>query len=648
MITTGWALVRKIPLRSFLDSVDSDWFNQRLTLALVAVLAAFAILFMRLIYLQLIEGQEYHRLSEINSIRLQDIDAPRGLIYERTGKIMVDNRPSFDLHIVLKDANPLNATLSKLSQYVDDSPDQLRNRIRKNKKRDAYKPLLLVEDIGRDTLASIEVRKFDLPGIMVNVSPKRHYLNMDLAGHFLGYMGEINLQELQYEQYRDCKSGDYIGKFGIERSLDSFLRGKRGGRQVEVNATGRIIRVIDTVAANPGHNIALTLDAALQKTAEKALGENAGAVVAVDPRNGKILALASRPGFDPNVFVDGLTREQWQALITNPLRPLENKTIQAVYPPASPYKIITTIAGLEEGIIDSETTYFCPGYYKYGNRVFRCWKRGGHGEVNVVKALAQSCDVFYYQVGEALGIDRLAWYAKACGLGSATGIGLKGEMAGLVPTAAWKRKRFGTNWQGGETLSVAIGQGYNLVTPLQLAILAASVGHNGVRYRPLYIKSIHNTESGEIFVNKSEVIGRLPVSQKNMNILRQGLSDVVNNAEGTAYSSRLKGIAFSGKTGTAQVVGRKTDAKTGKDIGLESAPKDHAWFVAYAPSEQPRIAVSVIVEHGEHGSTAAAPIAKELIVQYLGLEQSEKKDDAFVQQDVLGEPAQSPEVSFND
>jgi penicillin-binding protein 2 len=433
-------------------------------------------------------------------------------------------------------------------------------------------------------------------------------------------MGEISPEELRCEPYSDCKGGDFIGKFGIEKAYETLLRGKRGGRQVEVNATGQIVRVLESVHAQPGENVYLTIDQQLQKATEDLLRNKAAAAVAIDPGNGEVLAMASSPSFDPNLFVTGMTRDQWHAIISNPYRTLENKAIQAEYPPASTYKLITAIAGLEEGVIDENSTHFCPGFYKYGNRVFRCWKRGGHGKVDVIQALKVSCDVFFYQVGEALGVDRLAWYAKAAGLGDITGVHLDRESRGLIPTADWKRKRFGVPWMGGETLSVAIGQGYNLTTPLQMANLTGAVGKGGVRYKPQLVKKRVTAENQVTFEYQPQIAGRIPIKTSTLALVKSGLWQVVNESRGTAYRSRLKGVDLSGKTGTAQVVGRKSESYN--EIP-DDMFKDHAWFVAYAPSDDPQIAVAVIVEHGEHGSSAAAPVAREIIRTYLGLPEDE-------------------------
>ena len=604
----------------YLKTADSDWFKQRLVVVMYCVIAAFVVLICRLFYLQVIEGEEFRRLSENNCIRLQSIDPQRGLIYDRNRVLLVDNRPSFDLSIILNDAKPINNTIKKLSEYIKVPADDLMSKIKKCKGISIYKPFLLKRDIGRDALAAIEARKYDLPGIEVNVMPRRHYINRQTAAHLIGYLSEINSDELKSGKYSGCSSGDFIGKFGVEKAYGSYLRGKRGGRQVEVNATGQVVRILQTVDALPGHNIYLTIDLKLQQKAEELLEGLAGAVIAMDPATGEILALASSPSFDQNSFVTGMSHEQWHALVSNRFRPMENKAVQGRYPPASTYKIVTAIAGLEEGIINKDTTFYCSGHYKFGDRDFRCWKKEGHGNINIVTALAESCDVFFYQLGQKLGIDRLAWYAKACGLGSPTGIKLDQEASGLIPTAAWKKRRTGIAWQRGETLSVAIGQGYNLVSPLQMLLLTSAVANGGIRYKPLILKTIETAEgkiiSDDSLHTKREIAGKLPASRQTLEIVKKGLWEVVNGRKGTARIARIDGIAVSGKTGTAQVVGRQQDEDSDEEDRAYHL-KPHAWFVAFAPSDEPKIAVVVIVEHGEHGSSTAAPIARELIRTYL-------------------------------
>ena len=528
----------------------------------------------------------------------------------------MDNRPSFDVNITPKDAAPLQRTLEKMSQHLQTPADFLLSQIKQTRGASAYQPRLLKQDVGRDTLAAIEVNKYDLPGVSVDVNLRRHYIHERLAAHLIGYLSEISPAELKSGSYPDCRSGDLIGKFGVEKSYGNLLRGKRGGRQVEVSANGLVMRILKTVDAEAGNNVYLTIDQQLQQRAEVLLEGVVGATVAIEPDTGRILALASSPSFDQNSFVGGITHEQWDSLISNPFRPMSNRAIQGEYPPGSTYKIITALAGLQEGVIDAQTTLSCPGYYRYGNRVYRCWKKGGHGKVDILKAVEESCDVFFYQVGERLGVDRLAWYAKAFGLGSPTGISLGQEAHGLIPTAAWKERRTGIPWQKGETLSVAIGQGFNLATPLQMAVVAAAVGNGGNRYQPMILDRIQSADGKIIKKNVPRLTGKLPISPVNLGLVKKGLWKVVNGENGTARGSHLADIDMSGKTGTSQVISSKEDETLAEeDIPIHQ--RAHAWFVAYAPSEQPTIAVAVVVEHGEHGSGAAAPIAREMIKTYL-------------------------------
>ena len=603
-------------MANYLNKIEIEWFKRRLTYILVAIIAVFCLLVVRLFYLQILNGNKYRQLSANNCIRLQTIDAPRGLIFDRHGEMLVDNRPSFDLSIIPKDADPVDKTIAKLAAYIRVPETQLVEKLGAKKGLSAYKPVVLKRDIGRDMLAAIEVNRFDLPGVMVDVNPTRHYINTQSAAHLIGYMGEINSNELKKEEFAGKKQGDQIGKFGVERSFEHILSGQRGGRQVEVDSSGRTVQVLNAVSAKPGRNIYLTIDKGLQQKAESLMTGKAGAVVAMDPNNGQILALVSSPAFDQNAFAAGLTQKYWRSLISNPLHPMTHKAIQGEYPPGSTYKIVTAMAGLEEGVIDANTVFFCPGQYRLGNRVFRCWKRSGHGKVSVEKALAESCDVYFYQVGQRLGVDRLAWYAKACGLGARTGIRLGHEGDGLIPTAEWKKRKTGVRWQGGETLSIAIGQGFNLATPLQMAVLTSAVANGGYLYRPLIVKEALTAEGELVSRVEKQLVGKLPVSNRNLDLIQRGLWQVVNGKRGTARIAKLKDIEISGKTGTAQVFSRKTNESM-KEEHMAYHLKSHAWFVAYAPAGNPQIAISVLVEHGEHGSSGASPIARDVIATYL-------------------------------
>jgi penicillin-binding protein 2 len=600
----------------YLKTAVTDWYKQRIIGIILIVSLCLMILLARLFYLQIIKGTEYRRLSENNSIRLQRIEPFRGIVFDRNGKMLVDNRPSYDISIITKDAKPVDETLVKLATHTGQPVQDLYDKLASQKRTPAYKPIPLIQDIDRNSLAMVEVHRYDLPGIEVNVKPLRHYVNNQSASHLLGYLGEISPREMSSGKFPDLKQGDLIGKFGIEKVFDDYLRGAAGGRQVEVNANGQVVRVIKTVPAAPGYNIFLTIDSDLQQKTEELMEGITGAAVAIEPPSGQILALVSSPTFDQNAFVNGLSREQWQNFITDPSKPLNNRAVQGEYPPASTYKILTAIAGLEEGVINEKTVFCCNGQYRFGGRYYRCWKRGGHGCVDVVQAIAQSCDVYFYQVGLALGVDRLAKYAKAAGLGAATGIDLGHEGQGLIPTADWKKRRTGVPWQEGETLSVSIGQGFNLVTPLQMAVLTAAVAMGGTRYQPQILKRIETVEGRQVKVSEPVVAGQLSIRPKTLALVKQGLWDVVNGERGTARGARFLDVPISGKTGTAQVVSRKEDSEDDPDL-IPDHLKAHAWFVGIAPTDTPKIAVAVIIEHGEHGSGAAAPIAREMIKTYL-------------------------------
>ena len=617
-------------MNTFFKTPDTDWFKQRLTIAIYLVTAAFAILFLRLFYLQVIAGKEFKRLSENNCIRLQRISPSRGLIFDRNGSLIVDNRPSFDLQLTLKDTKDPDRTVKRLSFFTGVPEELLKERISVGKKGPSYMPILLIKDINRDILARIESHEYDLPGVSIAVQPRREYVYPKSAAHLIGYLGEISEAEMDSGKYPGSQNGDYIGKYGVEKTFENDLKGEFGGRQVEVNASGQVIRVLQTVDPLPGDNIYLTIDQKLQRRTEKLFEGKVGSAVAIDPNNGEILAMISNPSFDQNLFVNGLSREDWKVLNSDIHRPMQNKAIQAEYPPASTYKIITAMAGLEEGIIDENYHIFCTGRYLFGNRVFNDWKKEGHGHVNVVSALSKSCDVFFYQLGTKIGVDRLAWYARGCGMGTLTGIDLDHESKGLIPTQNWKEKNRGDRWHPGETLSIAIGQGYNLATPIQVAMMTAVVANNGRKYKPLIVKKIE-TDTGEVIFQSAGIkTGVIPVGQKTIDLIKRGMFEVVNIRGGTAYGSRIEELHMCGKTGTAQVVGRK-GPDTGAKKNLAYQFKSHGWFTAYAPAENPQIAVSVIVEHGESGSGAAAPIARDMIKTYL-----------------LGEPEEIPVAGIQD
>lgn len=596
---------------------ERDWMKQRVMIASLCVLIVFMILFLRLVYLQLIKGEEYRRLSETNCVRLKSIKPSRGLIFDRYGELLVDNRPAFDLMIVLEDAGSVSDTVSLLAFLIQEPYVDLMEQIQKAGDAALYKPIVLKKDISRDQLAVVEAHKFDLPGIFVEIEPTRHYIYPEMASHLLGYLGEVNQKELESGEFPNVRSGDQIGRYGVEKSFESYLQGRRGGRQVEVDVNGRVVQVLKTVDPVPGNDLHLTLDLPLQQLAEDLIKDRDGAVVALDPSNGDVLVMASSPAFDQNDFIGGISSDKWRALMENPGRPMTNKAIQGEYPPASTYKTLTAIAALEEKAIDINTTFFCPGFYTFRGRKYQCWRKHGHGRINVVDALSRSCDVFFYQSGEKIGVDALAQYARGCGLGRPTGIDLDHERQGLIPTSDWKRDRFHEPWFPGETLSISIGQGFNLVTPLQMAVFTAAIANGGTLFRPRIVTTVKDVHGRVIAELEPEIIGGIPAGKNTLDMVRKGLTDVVQGERGTARSIRIKQIEIAGKTGTAQVFSRKTGEKFDNEK-LGRTLQDHAWFVCYAPARNPVIAISVIIEHGEHGSSAAAPVAGTLVKKYLG------------------------------
>jgi len=608
-----------------IKGADREWLKRRLIGSALFMTIAFAILSARFFYLQIIQGEDFRRLSKNNCIRLKSVEASRGLIFDRNGVLLVDNRPSFNLSIVLKDASPVARTLETLSAFTQIPLADFQSKIDANKIGSKYTPIQLKKGITRDQLAVVEAHSFDLPGVLVTVEPRRNYIYSKSAAHLLGYLGEINSDELATGKYPGVRGGDSIGRYGAEKVFEQYLRGQRGGRQVEVDATGCLVRVLNTVDPVPGKDVFLTIDNTLQQAAETMLEGKAGAVVAIDPSNGDVLVMASTPSFDQNDFIGGISSKKWKELLADEDSPMSNKSIQGEYPPASAYKIITALAGLEEGVVDLNTRSYCSGQYQFGNRVYRCWKRWGHGEVDLISAMEESCDVYFYKVGESLGVDALAQYARGCGLGKPTGIELENERSGLIPTSAWKKRRFGEAWQPGETLSIAIGQGFNLVTPLQMAVLTAAIGNGGTLYRPRVLKAVQATDNQPIEVKNPEITGGLPAGQETLKIIQKGLRNVVQGNRGTARSIRIKGVEIAGKTGTAQVFSMKKKDRE-RDEPLDYNLRDHAWFICYAPADNPVIAISVIIEHGEHASTVAAPVARNLVRAYLeqkGLIQAE-------------------------
>ena len=584
----------------------------RVAISALVVFLCFGLVGVRLWFLQVLHGGDMRGLSENNRIRLVRVPAARGVVYDRHGEILIDNRPSFDVVFVPEDARDRRSTLRNLAAQLSESEAELHSTMRAPSKRPPYEGIVVRRDVEWQGVVALETHQLDLPGVSLQVGPRRYYPYGPMAAHLLGYVGEVNEHELaDADPTSGYRPGDLVGKASLEKAWDNELRGTPGGQQVEVDALGRRVRVLQEVPDIPGNNVTLTIDRDLQEAAEDALGASNGAVVVLDPRNGEVLAMVSHPAYDPNVFARGIRRDEWRSLVQDRLHPLGNRTVQGQYPPGSTFKIAVAAGALEVGVSPSFGVS-CGGGMQFGGHYFHCWKKGGHGGVAMHEAIVQSCDVFFYQVGQRMGVDAIADYARRLGLGLQTGIRLEHEKAGTIPDSQWKRKRFNQPWFAGETLSVAIGQGYVTATPLQMAQLAAMIANGGIRYRPQYVKRIDAPDGTVKEEFAPEVLGDAHLKQSTVDLVRSAMRDVVMTDRGTGKKSRVVGIDVAGKTGTAQAMGAE-------DAGNRDArtKRDHAWFIAFAPVENAELAIAVLVEHaGEHGGTVAAPVAQQIFNRY--------------------------------
>jgi penicillin-binding protein 2 len=597
--------------------------KQRILVLSFVVGIVFLLLIIRLWHLQILSANDYQAMSENNRLRFVPVAASRGAIMDRTGTVLVSNRPSFSLAVIPQEVRDKETLLTLLSGLLGLDRKDMAERWEKNKGRANYYPIVLASNITRDHVEIVEENRMRLPGVEIEMKPVREYSSKQLAAHLLGYIGEVSEKELDLKGFEDYNPGDYVGKNGIERALEKELHGSDGGRQLEVDARGRVLRTISESHPTVGNSVVLTIDAAVQKQAERAFGDQAGAAVAMDVTNGEILAFVSNPGFDPSLFSGKLPADVWQGYLDDKRHPLENKALSGQYPPGSTFKMITALAGLQDNIINESTSINCNGSYDLGTSTFKCWNKKGHGSTNLRKSLRESCDVFYYQLGEKLGVDKIAAAAHAFKLGEPLGVELLNERGGLIPTAEWKQKRFGKRWFHGETLSVAIGQGAVVLTPIQLASMTATIANEGTIYRPHLVKRVVDADGKTLNETKSEIIGTASFSKESYRLVKQGMLAVVNEPGGTGGMARLYDVKVAGKTGTSQVV-KLHDSKTSTPYQF----RDHALFVAFAPFDKPEIAVAVVIEHGEHGGGAAAPIAARILRAYFDGKKPPRKEAA--------------------
>jgi penicillin-binding protein 2 len=590
--------------------------KKRLRIASIALLCLVSILGIRLWYLQILKGDEYFKLSENNRTRLHWLNAPRGMIDDHLGRPLVANRPYFNVTLAREDSpNPSAKVLNKLATILGVDINELLDRIRESEDYPRYVPFLLKEDIDWKTLVTIENHLYDLPGVRIEVLPSREYPYENLGSHLFGYLGRINEKELAAQEVGVYQPNDQLGKLGLEKIYEKQLRGEPGRQYVEVDAQGFEQREVSVQKPLPGSDLKLTIDRDMQDAAEEALDGVAGAAVAMEVSTGRILAIASSPPLELNQFIGGISTKNWNEMMTNDLKPLTDKPIQGQYPPASTYKLVVALAGLGEGVINADTTFFCNGAMKFKGRDYHCWKKHGHGAISLERALAESCDVYFYNVGMKVGIEKLAQYAKSLGLGTPTGVLLEHEKSGVVPNDEWKRRRFGKPWYEGETMSASIGQGYDLATPLQICEMTATLVNGGIRYRPQVVEAIMDSDGNVVKSFEPIVDGHAMGSAKSLDLIRAGMVAAVNTPHGTASVVKMDTVLVGAKTGTGQVV-KVEQYKHLQDKDIPYKYRDHAWITCFAPADKPEIAVTVLVEHGLHGATGAGPVAKRILKEY--------------------------------
>jgi penicillin-binding protein 2 len=567
-----------------------------LILLQILILALFCLFIARFWYLQVLRGDYFADLARSNQIRETSISSPRGVIWDRNGVLLAVNEPSFALGLVREDCPDITATLDQVAEWTGLETSTLQEIFLRGKKRvKTFEPLILINDLSFETLAKIESNLVFWPGLEIIVRHKRFYPRGELLAHVLGYVAEANEEELEKDP--TLALGDAVGKQGIEYTLENRLRGQKGRKQIQVDALGRELEEQVIVEPKAGNNVTLSIDLGLQEHCAQQLEGQAGAVVVLDPDTGQVLALVSQPSYDNNLFVLGLSANKWQELRDDPMHPIQNRASQSVYPPGSVFKLLMTTAGFATGMLKYTDSVVCTGSYKMGNHEFHCWKKGGHGHIDLRGALVNSCDVFFYQLGERLGVDRINGVATECGLGVPTGIDLPHERAGIVPSTAWKKKRYGVAWTRGETLNTSIGQGYVQLSPLQVARFVGSLVNGGRILKPLLVASDPPLEQG-----------RLPISDKDREFIVSAMVATVD--AGTAHKIWRPDARIGGKTGTAQVVKLINADERKKTVDMPYKYRDHSWLASFGQKDGKSYVVVCMVEHGGHAGEAAVPVVK--------------------------------------
>ena len=559
-------------------------------------------LLLRVWHLSVVKFEHYQALAERNHVLTVPMDAPRGPISDREGRVLVDNAYAFNLVLYRNEVQDLESTLSFLTEDFELQRKGLDERLRGAKHCSIYQPLVIKKQLSIDEITFLLARQTEHPELAIVSQPRRTYRYGKLAAHVLGYVGEVSREQLQLPEFSDNSAGDVVGKYAIERVYNSHLSGKDGYKKVLVNSVGKKLEELGQIPAQAGEELKLTLDLDLQEVAERELADQRGTIVAVQPQTGEVLAMVSRPAFDPNRFTARISREEWDSLVRDPGHPLQNRAIQSSFSPGSIFKLVMALGGLEKGVVGLETSVYCSGQINLYGHSFRCWKKNGHGRVTLRESLRQSCNIYFYLLGQKLGIDHISEVSSRFGLGQLTGIDLGGEVLGLVPSTQWKRKIFGTAWYPGETISVSIGQGPVHVTPIQLARTVSIIATGEA-------PPIHLVRE-PLSVRKWKVGAEIRLTPEHQQFMREAMWSVVNQY-GTGRAARVAGFDVCGKTGSAQIIGRAFREKLSKEKAAQF--RSNAWFVGFAPRDLPEIVVAVLVEKGGGGGSAAAPLAGKLM-----------------------------------
>jgi penicillin-binding protein 2 len=586
----------------------------RLSVLQYLVAAIFAMLAVGFWIFQIAQHQKFREMAENNQTRRLPLPAPRGVLLDRYGKVLVENQDTINIAVVREQTKDLGDVLRTLAMATGVPEAQLRETLSRRRREPSYRPIVLIENASQEQYIAVRARSLELPGIIAEPVPARRYPASDMAAHLFGYVGEVTPTQLQRPEYDGIEPGSVVGQAGVELAYNKMLMGTDGSKTVVVNSVGREIKELERQLPTMGRPLQLTLDQDLQKATEDgftAAGFN-GAAVVVDPSNGEVLAFTSRPAYDPNAFAAGINRATWNELTSDNLKPLQNRALQSRYPPGSTFKPAVGLAGLEEGVIDPNFTVHCAGGATFYGRRFACWKKGGHGAVNLKTAIEQSCDVYFYTVGNMLGIDKINKWATLLGLGVKSNIDLPNELVGLVPSTQWKQETRHEKWYAGETISVAIGQGQVNVTPVSMAVYAATLANGGTRITPHIIKAADDG-NGLKALPAPPPQSKIDVSAEKLQAIRQGMWGVVNGG-GTGGRARVEGHDVCGKTGTAQVISNQNRIRA-QQLNKNADFRDNGWFIFFAPRDNPTIAGVVFLEHGLHGPNAAS-VAHHILATY--------------------------------